>query len=157
MRYSYLSLAIALLLLPELARAQSPDSFLGGWNWVSTEYSDGRVETPGTLGYSQQYYFGENGECTVYHDMAPVQQGLWYVGEVIVGPCMIEHLSMLDGETPWYWSLACGDPVCLVLTDGLDAQPCGVDVAETKRLTLTYFGTVPSDGVGWGAVKARYR
>ena len=157
MRKLYLAFLVAAQFLPWQVRAQVPDSFIGGWDWVSTEYLDGRIETPATLGYSQQYYFGASGEYIVYHDLTTAVQSLWSLGEVIVGPCMIEHLSVMGDATLWYWFLTPGEPAGLVLTDGLDAQPCGVDIPETKRITLTYVGTVPNEVLGWGAVKARFR
>lgn len=142
---------------PSSARSQWADSFVGGWEWVSTEYAGGTIETPDSVGYTQQYLFGEQGDFVVYRDHQVYAESRWAWNEVIVGPCTIESLATEHDESVWYFMLLPGIPSTLVLTDGIWAPPCGVEIPITKTLTFTYVGTVPSDRFEWGALKAQYR
>ena len=157
MRNLSCAILLTLFVLPAAAQVEWPSSFEGGWEWVSTEYADGTLETPASVEYSQQYFFSDQQEFIIYRDRQVYYESLWYWNEIVAGSCMIEFLNIDQSDIVWYWSLTFDETFGLELTDGISATQCGIDVPETKLMKFTYLGTVSNENLEWGELKAWYR
>jgi hypothetical protein len=127
----------------------------GTWEWVSTEYADGRVETPATLGYGVQLYFGTQGEFIRFHDEVVQQLGQWGIVCIYVPPFFIEPLTTDQGDD-WFWSLLMDPGPVLQLVDSIVLPGVGGDppsVTETYALRQA----VAVEPANWGTFKAAYR
>lgn len=140
-------------ILPVTALGQTAP-FQGTWEWIVTEYSNGEFETPVSVGHTKQFYFGPEGAFVHFIDEQRFAEGLWYSGEVVVGSCMVEILSV-DSEN-WVWSIEEGGVQLLNLQTGFEC-PSGGGSPVVKVERFIFRGTVATEAESWGAVKSLYR
>ena len=130
----------------------------GTWEWVSTEYANGDMENPGTVGYREELYFGPLEDCRFirYRDELVVEEGLWYWSSVFIGPCCVEFVGTDFGDS-WVWHIWQETGVTWMrLQDGFECPP-DVSNPPSKIETFFYRGPVANQAKSWGSVKAGYR
>ena len=129
--------------------------FEGTWEWAQTEYSSGEIETPASVGHSEQYFFGPEQAFAHFIDEQVVAEGLWSPGEMVIGPCMVETLSVASEN--WVWTIqGGGEDLYLYLQTGFEC-PIGGGTPVLKIETFVTRGTVSADAKSWGFVKSIYR
>ena len=117
---------------PSLAVGQFAP-FEGTWEWVQTEYSDGEITTPGSLGFTEQFLFGTDQIFVRYIDEQVIYEDVWDTGEAVIGQCMVEFLYA-EAET-WVWSIEEGDVQYLRLQVGFEC-PIGGGTPVSKVSTF---------------------
>ena len=130
----------------------------GTWEWTSTEYADGTVENPATVGHREELFFGpvEDNRFIRYRDETVIEDGLWYMGSVFVGPCCIEFLGT-DFNDSWGWfTYEESGVVWLKLQTGIICPPDHMGPL-TKVETFFQRGPVAARELSWGALKSVYR
>lgn len=130
----------------------------GTWEWVSTEYANGDIANPGTVGHREELFFGpvEDNRFIRYHDETIVQEGLWYWSSAFVGPCCIEFVGTDFGDS-WTWHIWIDSGVTWMrLQDGFDCPP-EVSNPPSKIETSFFRGPVANQEKSWGSVKAVFR
>ena len=153
MRYVIAGQVIALVLLANLAAAQCETWISGCWEWVSTEYADGSLDTPATVGYSVQKEFLLDGRYFEYNDEALVREDTWECAsyfDCIGGAIYMVNVARI-GEEPWfYWREAGGGAVLYVYNAPLHYGPTVTTTYEARE-------PLPMNCESWGGVKSLYR
>ena len=144
--------------LPVSAGCLDDVPYHGGWEWVSTEYTEGGTETPATVGYTEQILvvadgvFG--GTFIRYRDEIPVEESFWGWTDMLVGNTFVEIFSL--GDETWYNPYVTMEPCELLLQDGCYVPGAG-GPPTTVTKTYLYVGTVAADTQTWSHLKATYR
>lgn len=130
----------------------------GTWEWVSTEYANGDVETPSSTGYREELYFGpiDDYRFIRYRDELVVEEGNWSLVCVYIPPCFVEFLST-DFSDSWTWNIWEDMGVTWMrLQTGFECPP---DVSNPPSKIETFFnrGPVANQERSWGSVKADFR
>jgi hypothetical protein len=147
---------VVALIVPLAAIAQDIDYLGGNWNWVSTTYTAGGVDTPETVGYTVQLHFGTDHSFVRYRDGVPQVTSTWHLTDIYAPPYMIEELSTGAGDLWYTHSVSWGEQTLLTLADSV-ALPTGVVGPHTRTEMYMWISIVPNEGLTWGQVKALFR
>jgi hypothetical protein len=130
----------------------------GTWEWVSTEYADGEIRNPGTVGYGEELFFGPLGENKFirFRNETVFEAGQWYWSSVFIGACCVEFVGTDFGDN-WVWHIWEDMGVTWMrLQTGFQCPP-NVGDPPTKIETFFYRGSVANQERSWGSVKAEFR
>ncbi len=86
--------------------------------WVQTEFSNGEIETPASVGHTEQYFFSHDHNFVKYIDEQGVAESPWYLGNAVIGICVVEILSA--NAEDWVWTIEEGDVQHLFLQTGFE-------------------------------------
>jgi hypothetical protein len=153
-----LILLIFLVMATTPAAAQYDLYFVGGWDWVRTEYADGTIETPASEGYTVQLLFGPEGEFVRYVNEIEIATSAWHVAYVWIG---VYHVATLrtDLGDAWFPDIGYADypeGLTLYLYDSVEL-PGEATPPPSETEVFLYRGPVPASSQSWGALKSLFR
>ncbi len=142
-----IGIMVALLAVATSVQGQASENIVGAWQWQSTTYNNGIVETPSTAGFSVQLQFSVDGTFLRYRDNALFQQSEWGSSYVWVsvngGMVHVEFVSTAVGD--WWEPMFVMPFVLLELRNSTG----GIE-------RYSFMGPVSNEMVTWGSVKTQF-
>jgi hypothetical protein len=125
------------------------------WEWVVTVHADGSQETPGSVGYTTQFHFGDAAHFFRYRDGVLQSTTEWYA--VVADTWLPDQPALLDIGTEglWIWGLSWPDATQLTLQDDVQWSGGGHPPTVTKYYALR--SAVATTSESWGSVKSLFR